>query len=58
MSTTKQPLSQTTWTRLSTGPVMIDAPMLTNVAIFFGDAAPAADEGAYHTLIGPIIAHI
>lgn len=53
MSTTKQTLSQTAWTQLSTGPVMIDAPMLTNVAVHFGQMPPDMTETAYHTLVGP-----
>lgn len=52
MSTTKTALSDQ-WIALGTGPLMAEAPALSNIALHFGDTAPTATETAFHTLLGP-----
>ena len=52
MTTTRQALTDS-WVNIGSGPLFLETPMLSSIAVHIGDTTPANDSDAYHGLHGP-----
>lgn len=53
MGTTRKSLTKETWTNLGTGPIFIETPMLSNIAVCFDENDPELTSQDFHALHGP-----